>query len=205
VEIRGFVILDPHAALKPPNRWAAAGIFALVFAMGCLLADIVPGSVQKDWPANLKRHVVRLNRTPSDEASLKRITIAENASTGTNAWSQGTQLGIRLPFALTHPALEYYEALVLGYQKRSWKTFIEPRSLMDYSAAVSHHETFERDGKTFREVDVVELKLAFHADFTQEGTQGVHFTKTRTVVLDRKSTVIAVFGDGPAEAPVLAI
>ena len=76
---------------------------------------------------------------------------------------------------------------------------------MDYSAAVSHHETFERDGRTFREVEVVELKLAFHADFTQEGTQGVHFTKTRTVVLDRKGTVIAVFGDGPTEAPVLAI
>lgn len=205
METRRFVLRDLHAALKLPNRWAAAGIFALVFSMSCILASIVPGSVPKDWPANPKRHVVSLSRTPGDEASLKRITLAENAPTGTNAWSSGTQLGIRLPFALTPPALEYYEALVRGYQKRSWKTFIEPRSLMDYSAAVSHHETFERDGKKFQEVDVVELKLVFHADFTQEGTQGVHFTKTRTVVLDRKGTVIAVFGDGPTEAPVLAI
>ncbi len=193
------------AVLKCPIRWAASGILVWVLSMGCLMADIVPGSVPKDWPANPKRHVVTLKRMPGDEAALKAITLAENASSGTNAWSSGTQLGIRLPFALTRPALEYYETLIRGYQKRSWKTFIEPRSLMDYSATVSHHETFERDGKTFRDVDVVEMKLAFHADFTQEGTQGVHFTKTRTVVLDRKGTVIAVFGDGPTEAPILAI
>lgn len=193
------------AAVKFPIRWTASGILLWVLSMGCLRADIVPGSVPKDWPANPKRHVVTLKRMPGDEAALKAITIAENASSGTNAWSSGTQLGIRLPFALTRPALEYYEALIRGYQKRSWKTFIEPRSHMDYSATVSHHETFERDGQTFRNVDVVEMKLTFHAEFTQEDTQGLHFIKTRTVVLDRKGSVLGVLGDGSTEVPVFAI
>ncbi len=193
------------AAVNSPIRWTASGILLWVLSMGCLMADILPGSVPKDWPANPKRHVVTLKRMPDHEAALKAITLAENAPSGTNAWSSGTQLGVRLPFALTHPALEYYEALVRGYQKRSWKTFIEPRSLMDYSATVSHHETFERDGQTFRDVDVVEMKLTLQAEFTQEGTQGLHFIKTRTVVLDRKGRVLAVLGDGPTEVPVFAI
>jgi hypothetical protein len=76
---------------------------------------------------------------------------------------------------------------------------------MDYTAELSHQATFERDGRSFRDVDVVEMKLLFHAEFTQEGTLGVHFVKTRTVVLDRKGVVLAVFGDAPTEAPVLAI
>ena len=193
------------AAMRSPIRWVAVGILAWILSLGCPMADVVPGSVPKDWPANPQRHVVTLKRMPEDEVALKRITIAENSASGTNAWASGTQLGIRLPFALTRPAIEYYEGLSRGYQKRSWKTYIEPRSLVDYSAVVSRHDAFERDGKTFRDVDVVEMKLTFHAEFTQEGTQGVHFTKTRTVVLDRKGTVIAVFGDGPTEAPVFAI
>ena len=205
METRGSNLWAPDAPISSPHLWAAAGIIALLFSMGCMMADIVPGSVPKDWAANPKRHVVNLKRMPDNEAALKTITIAENARSGTNAWASGTQLGIQLPFALTRPALDYYEGLIRGYQKRSWKTYIEPRSLMDYSAVVSHHEVFERDGKTFRDIEVVEMKLAFHADFTQEGTQGVHFIKTRTVVLDRKGRVLAVFGDGQTEAPVLAI
>lgn len=185
--------------------WAAAVILLWGLSQGSLMADVLPGSVPKDWPANPQRHVATLKRIPKDEAALRRIATAENAPSGTNAWSSGIQLGIRLPFALTLPAIEYYEGLIRGYQKRSWKTYVEPRSLMDYSAMVSHHEAFEWKGKTFRDVDVVEMKLNFQADFTQEGTQGVHFIKTRTVVLDRNGKVLAVFGDGKTEAPVLAI
>lgn len=205
MKTRWSVFWDSCGVTRSSNRWAAAGAFAWVFAMGCLMADVVPGSVPKEWPTNPKRHLVTLKRLPDAESALKAITIAENTPSGTNDWSCGSQLGIRLPFALTRPSLEYYEGLIRGYQKRSWKTFIEPRSLMDYSATVSHYETFERDGTTFRDVDVVEMKLNFHADFTQEGTQGVHFIKTRTVVLDPKGRVLAVFGDGKTEAPVLAI
>lgn len=192
---RGGWILSPQTV----------GILGFLFSLMVLVADIVPGSAPKNWPANPQRHGIQLKRTPEDEASLKKIALAEVAPSGTNAWSRGSQLGIRLPFSLTRDALEYYEGVVRGYQKRSWKTYIEPRSGVDYTATVSHKNTFERDGRSFREVDVVEMTLSFHAEFTEEGTQGVHFKKSRTVVLDAKGRVVAVFGDGPTEAPVLAI
>lgn len=184
---------------------ALLAILAFFVSATFLDASVVPGSVPKDWPANPKRHVITLKRTPDDESALKKIALAETAPSGTNSWSRGAQLGIPLPYSLTRKALEHYEGLVRGYQKRSWKTYVEPRSQMEYTAELSHQATFERDGRSFRDVDVVEMKLLFQAEFTQEGTQGVHFMKTRTVVLDRKGVVLAVFGDGPTEAPVLAI
>jgi hypothetical protein len=184
---------------------ALLAILALFVSSAFLNASVLPGSAPKDWPANPKRHVITLKRTPDDESALKKIALAETAPPGTNSWSSGAQLGIPLPYSLTRKALEHYEGLIRGYQKRSWKTYVEPRSLMDYSAELSHQARFERDGRSFRDVDVVEMKLMFRADFTEEGTQGVHFIKTRTVVLDRKGVVLAVFGDGPTEAPVLAI
>lgn len=184
---------------------ALLAILAFVVSAPRLDADVFPGAVPKDWPANPKRHVIALKRTPDDESALKKIALAETAPSGTNSWSSGAQLGIPLPYSLTRKALEHYEALIRGYQKRSWKTYVEPRSQMDYTAELSHQATFERDGRSFRDVDVVEMKLMFDAAFTQEGTQGVEFIKTRTVVLDRKGVVLAVFGDGPTEAMVLAI
>ena len=201
--------LSPLSAAGCRGRlavWLAPiGIIAFLLSMVALEASVVPGSTPKDWPANPQRHGIQLKRTPEDEASLKKIALAENAMSGTNAWSRGSKLGIRLPFSLTRDALEYYEGLVRGYQKRTWKTYVEPKSGIDYTATVSHKDSFERDGRSFREVDVVEMKLSFHADFTEEGTQGVHFEKSRTVVLDAKGRVVAVFGDGPTFAPVLAI
>lgn len=195
-----------------PQPTGGRGVGRIVlFASSLLLwmiqstADVVPGATAKEWAANPKRHVVTIHRTPADRRSLKTITRAENALSATNTWSSGTRLGILLPHALNRQALEYYDRLIRGYQKRSWKTHIEPRSLMDYSAVITHQDVFEREGKTFRHVDVVEMEFTFEADFTQEETQGVRFKKTRLVVLDRKGAVLAVFGDGPIEAPILAI
>ncbi len=197
--------LAPH-----PSRGWSLGRFVLVassllFWMTRLTADVLPGADAKEWAANPNRHVVMIQRTPADRHSLKMINRAENASSDTNTWFKGTRLGVLLPYALSGQALEYYERLIDGYRNRSWKTHIEPHSLMDYSAVVTHHDVFERDGKTFRDVDVVEMKLTFQADFTQEGTQGIRFKKTRAVVLDGKGSVLAVFGDGLTEAPILAI
>lgn len=180
-------------------------LLGFLLGLAGLSADVVPGSGPKEWPTNPERHVISVRRQPDEKAALEKIAIAEKAPTGTNGWAGGTRLGIRLPHALTGKALGYYEELVRGYQKRSWKGYVEPRSSLEYTATLAHHDEFRRDGRTFRGVDVVELKLRFHADFTEEATQGIHFTKERTVVLDRKGRVLAVFGDGPVEAPVLAI
>jgi hypothetical protein len=182
-----------------------ATLWALLLGAWGVTADVVPGATPKHWPADPHRHTVSIARSPADKPSLKKIRTAETHPPGTNHWSSGIQNRIRLPRAVTQEALDYYQGLIEGYRKKSWTTYNEPRSALRYEASVTHRETFTQDGRTFREVDVVELKMTFEASFTEEGTQGLHFTKTRTVVLDRTGRVLAAFGDGPTEVPVFAI
>lgn len=188
-----------------PPRQAPAPSETSPKALAAVAADALPGSLIKDWAANPMRHTVSISLQPADAGALDKIKTAQEARPGTNSWSTGAKLGIKLPYALTKDALTHYTGLVEAYQKRSWKSVIEPSSSAKFSAAVSFHNEFKMDGRSFREVDVVQLKLTFQANFTVEATQGLHFNKTRTVVLDREGRVIAIFGDGPTEGSVLAI
>ena len=83
--------------------------------------------------------------------------------------------------------------------------YVEPSSKLSYAAAVKFEETFKQGDKVFENVNVVTMKLEFSADFTAEGTMALHFNKTRQVILDASGKVLAVFGDGKTEAPLMAI
>ena len=72
-------------------------------------------------------------------------------------------------------------------------------------AAVSFHETWNHEGIQFSNVYVVKMELRFNADFTEDGTTGIMFTKSRMVVLDKQGTVLRVYGDGMTEAQKVAI
>lgn len=184
-------------------------------------ASMTPDAKPKDWPATPAKHVVTITRDDSSTINKQMIEAAENAqpaihdmetapgvtnaAAATNTWWYGEQNRIKMPFALTGDAVDYYEALVKSYQKKAWKTYCEPSSKLVYEATVKHHDSFTQDGETLTDVYVVTLKLAFSADFTEDATIGVHVDKERTVVLDAKGVVKAVKGDEKTVAPMLAI
>lgn len=192
------------------------------------LALLVPGyaamtedSKEKSWPANPDKHRITIRREAADAAQAKRIATAEAALPEAAAlqkaigdgpkpkdasqWWYREELGIRIPFAITAGTVEYYSKLVGNYGKQEFKRFLEPSSSVDYHASVAFHALFEQDGRKFADVHVVTLKLVFAQNFAATGTEGMHFEKSRSVVLDAAGKVLAVYGDGPTEVPVLAI
>lgn len=184
----------------------------MVASLGLLLATVnvsgamVAGSQTKVWQANAERHVMTMKRHASNAGETNMIAAAEAAAPkGTNTWCSGEKSNIKIPFAITREALAYYEALIQGYQRKSWTTYLEPRSEMTYKATLTHHDSYALSGKTYKDVYVVTLKLDFSASFTGNATEGIEFSKERTVVLDAKGSILCILGDGETEAPMLAI
>ena len=109
-------------------------------------------------------------------------------------------MGLKTPYALTADALKYYTEQIEGYQKKAWKERVhEPSSKLDYTATVTHHETFALDGKNYKNVHVVTMKMTFQTSLTVEAFGGTDFSKKRTVVLDAAGKVLAVSGDKAEE------
>jgi hypothetical protein len=192
------------------------------------LALLVPGyaamtedSKEKSWPANPDKHRITIRREAADAAQAKRIATAEAALPEAAAlqkaigdgpkpkdasqWWYREDLGIRIPFAVTSGAVEYFSKRVGDFAKQEFKRYMEPSSSLAYHASVASHSQFERDGRKFADVHVVTLKLVFDQNFAATGTEGMHFEKVRTVVLDAAGKVLAVYGDGPTEVLIHAI
>lgn len=179
-----------------------AFLLATVNASGAMVAGIQP----KTWQANAERHVMTMKRHASNVVETNMIAAAEIAAPkGTNTWFSGEKSNIKIPFAITREALAYYEALIQGYQRKSWTTYMEPLSKMTYEAKLAHHDSYALSGKTYKDVYVVTLKLDFSASFTEKDTEGIEFSKERTVVLDSKGSILFILGDGVTEAPMFAI
>lgn len=184
-------------------------------------AAMIEGAKEKTWPANSENHQITIRREVADAAQTKMIATAEAArpeaaalrkaigegpeSKDASQWWYREVLGIRIPFAVTAEAVGYFSKLVGDYRKQEFKRFLEPGSSVDYHASVASHLQFEHDGRKFSDVHVVTLKLVFAQNFAASGTEGMRFEKVRTVVLDAAGKVVAVYGDGPTEVPVLAI
>jgi hypothetical protein len=202
------------------RRWFSAFVLGLALCVPSPAA-MTPDAKEKDWPANPEKHRITIRREAADAAQAKLIATAEAAGPEAAAlrkaigdgpepkdvsqWWYREDLGIRIPFAVTSGAVEYFSKLVGDYGKQEFKRYMEPSSSLDYHAAVAWHPQFEHDGKKFADVHVVTLKLVFSQNFAATGTEGMQFEKSRTVVLDAKGKVLAVFGDGPTEVPILAI
>ena len=193
----------------------------LLFLGGTAFPAMLPGAKPKDFPANPAKHVIHIQRDAADDAQKKMIALAESTAPDADAlikaadgqalakdevrWWHGETLGIRIPYAVTGASVEYYKKLVEGYQKQAFKRYIEPSSRLDYHASVVFQKEFEHQGKAYKDVHVVTLKLSFSQQFAASTTEGMDFEKQRTVILDAKGRVLAISGDGPTEVPVMAI
>lgn len=184
-------------------------------------AAMIPGSKPQKWPANPTKHVVTIKRDAADAKQAELIATAETAAPDAEAlkiaiadgpvpknasqWWFRENLGIRTPFALTGSAVSYYSSLIESYGKQELERYAEPSSRLDYQATVARHADFALDGKTYQDVYVVTLKLTFSEQFAATLTEGIFFTKQRTVVLDSIGKVLAVSGDGVVEVAIMAM
>ena len=212
---------------SPFRSACPAGLIAVVMACGISHAAMTPDSKTQEWPANPARHQVVIETYARNDAEKRLIAIAEAAvvpkeelarafaeepankdkqpPTDKNAWWYAEKMDVRIPYAVTGAAVEYYKGLVTKWSKTKMTRYIEPNSKLLYMASVRHEDTFKLGDKVFDKVDVVNLKVEFSANFTTEGTMGLQFTKTRQVVIDATGKVVAVSGDGKTEALMIAI
>lgn len=217
---RRLIRADRLRVPRMPCHWLAmCGLLLILAAVAP--AAMLPGAELKEFPANPEKHVVQIQRKAATEADRKMIAAAEAAVPDKEAlqkalgdkpmardevqWWHQEQLGVRIPFAVTGAAVEYFRKLVEGYQKQAFKRYSEPTSKLDYEAGVAFHKSFEHEGRTFKDVHVVTLKLSFSEHFAATVTEGMDFEKHRIVILDAKGAVLAIYGDGPTEVPVLAV
>ena len=204
-----------------------AALAALTMACAICHAAMTPDSTTKEWPANPARHQVVIETYARNEAEKHLIATAEAAAVphddlakafaaeqsnkdkpapeDKNAWWYMEKMGVKIPYALTGAAIEYYKGLVTQWGETKMTRYVEPNSKLFYMASVRHEDTFKLGDKTFANVNVVNLKLEFNANFTTEGTMGLQFTKSRQVVIDSAGKVVATSGDGPTDAPMLAL
>lgn len=176
---------------------------------------ISPGDYEVQGP-----HIIKVQRTIRTENDMRMINIAESTyppqtevleaikkayfkleevPQEDKLWWYSEFDGVRIPYAITAEAVDYYVNLVQGYRKQEWKSDIEPSSQFTYSAEVVFSEHYEKNENKFRQVYVVNMKLSMRATFASLSAVG--FAKERIVVLDRQGKVLAVFGDG--ETPTI--
>lgn len=189
----------------------------------------------KDWPANPAKHIVTIQRETGDKQQAAMIALAEAAlpskelllqamktgdrndplglnqpkdaklPVGEKVWWYKEQLGVRIPCAITAETVAYHKDLVNKYGKQTVKRYLEPSSNVNYQASTIFHKEFIIDGKTFKDVNVTTLKLAFNQSFCASETNGMHIKKERIVIVDAVGKVIYISGDGPTEVPNFAI
>jgi len=182
----------PHAAPAP------VAVRFLFPAIGLWLALAGPAATQA-------KMIAAAEAAMPDAAALRKAIGEGPAPKDESQWWCRETLGIRIPFAVTGDAVAYYEKLVEGWRKQELERYMEPSSSLDYQASAAFHPEFEHDGRKFKDVHVVTLKLSFSQRFAATGTEGMEFQKERTVVLDAAGKVLAITGDGATEAMVMAI
>lgn len=210
-------------------------LLAIMIGSEIAQAQPLPGARPQKWPANPEKHQVVIDRPAKDEREAELIAAAEAAQPsleamqkaldapdpfdplglnspkekklpeGEKVWWYQERLGIRIPAAITTEAITYYSELVEKNAKRAFTRYVEPSSRLEYRATIELQEEFKLNDKTFQNVHVVTLQLTFSQNFTTTESEGMHFQKTRIVILDRDGEVLEVSGDGPTEVPVLAI
>ena len=195
-------------------------VFLALPSHGALLAGARP----KEWPASPDHHKITIAREAADENEKKLIAAAEKslpdaaalaksvakddsglAKPQAGAWWNKEVLGIRIPYALTADAVQYYSDLVKGYGLQKLVRFSQPTSGFTYQAKVARHAAYEIDGKSVENVTVVTMTMKFHQNFVASVAEGFQFEKSRTVVFDKDGKILQVKGDGDTEVPVFSI
>ncbi len=181
---------------------AVLAFAALLAGTADLHAAVPAGAQPRNYAANPERHVINIQREAATDRDKTMIEAAEAAMPDTGVWwnvENGQEvrvMGLKTPYALTGEALKYYIEKMEEYRTMAWPArFGEPSSRLDYTATVAGHDTFSLDGKEYRNVHVVTLRMAFQTAFTGASTGGTRFRKQRTVVLDEAGEVLAISGD----------
>ena len=179
----------------------------------------------KVWPVDPAKHQIVIKRDVLEPSQAAMISAAEAVPApkeelqkaakleadqpaipeGGQVWWYQEKLNLRIPYSITSDAISYYSEIVTSDSKKSFKSYAQPSSHLNYQASVKFHKEITLDDKPFKDVNVVTLKLSFSADFTLEATSGLSFEKTRTVVLDSANKVLHVSGDGPTETRILML
>ncbi len=217
------ILPHPRAAIFTLAFALLAGSAISQSTMAAMLAP-KEGEVAgpKDWPADPTKHQIVIKRETTDAKLSAMITAAEAAPVPKEAlhkaaledagqpaipqddkvWWYQVKLGTRIPYSITGDAITYYSEVVASNAKKAFKSYAEPSSRLDYHASVKFHKEVTLDGKTFKDVNVVTLKLNFTANFTAAATADLRFEKTRVVVLDTANKVLHISGDGPTETEI---
>lgn len=211
-----------------PNVIMRATRQVSVIALACwaltslpVSASMVPDAKPRKWPANPAKHQITVNRTTANETEKKMIALAEAAyppkqdvaAAGRRSldpdakqlWSHKEVNGVKIPYAITGAAIEYYSAFVKDAGTREFTRYIEPSSKFTYEASVKSKDNFNVAGQSLPRVYVVKMKIEFAESFVSTGTEGIHFAKEREVVLAADGKVLKITGDGDVEVPVMAI
>jgi len=85
-----------------------------------------------------------------------------------------------------------------------WSTNIGNKPSTAIRPAPYLNKEFIIDGKTFNDLNVITLKLAFNQSFCASGTEGMHIKKERIVIVDDAGIVLHISGDGPTGVPIFA-
>jgi hypothetical protein len=199
-----------------------ASTLPIFFALP-LQAAMLAGSKPKEWPASAEHHKTAIQRHAADDHEKKLIAAAEKSQPDPAAlleaigkgngtakpvagqWWNKEALGIRIPFAITGDAVQYYSDLVTKYGEQKLVRFAQPSSAFTYHAKVSKPAAYEIDGKSLQNVTVVTMTLTFRQNFVATVAEGFSFEKTREVVFDKDGKILHVQGDGDVEVPIFAM
>lgn len=120
-------------------------------------------------------------------------------------WWYDTQQDIRIPYAITAEAIDYYADKV--EESRDLARVLRPRygmrmnASLDYFATIAYHSSYQHGGQTFTGVFAVEMSLDW--EYQTRPLSTMHFGKERVVILTPAGEVLAVFGDGETDIPIL--
>lgn len=181
------------------------------------------GARPTEWPASPENHTTTIQREAADDHQKKLITAAEKSQPDAAAlleairqenadakpqpgqWWNKEVHGIRIPFAITADAVQYYSDLVKTYGEQKLTRYAQPGSTFTYQAKVSQPAAYELNGKSVQNVSVVTMTLTFRQRFTATVAEAFGFEKTREVVFDKDGKIIHVQGDGDVRVPVMAM
>jgi len=210
----------PSIPICVPIAWCFSIGLILMTANMQTKASLLPGAELQKWPANAENHEISIVREAENETAKNMIAAAEAAAPPVEAlnaakeehgsdndtnWAHKEELGILIPYAITSEAVDYFTELVGKFQEQSVERYIEPSSHFSYRASVTFHENFTLNDTNLANVHVVTLWMEFSQNFATTMTEGMFFSKERTVILDEEGHVVHIDGDGDTHVPIVAI
>jgi hypothetical protein len=122
---------------------------------------------------------------------------SKEAGEAKNLWWHATFDQVRVPYAITSDAIQYYSGLIDAFRKGDFSGSAKIKMLkanMNYVAKAEMQEEYEIEGKKFSAVYVVTLELSWSQYCGSTCAMG--FQKKRVVVFDKTKKLLGVFLDG---------